>query len=107
MDPRVPDFFYHYFRCFALFATTGRSGLNDRTIGLKRPHDRASTTARCPRIDQSMQKQRPHNFLGTYRHFFSFLLSGDQQGRITVTEETEVMAEGIIVDGPPVAFDKG
>ena len=44
-----------------------------------------------------------------YALFFCvpFLLSGDQQGRITVTEETEVVGESVIVDGPPVAFDKG
>jgi len=28
-----------------------------------------------------MQKQRLHNFWGTCRHFFSFLLSGNLQGR--------------------------
>ena len=85
MIPGFRTFFYHYFRCFALFATTGRSGFNDCTFG----------------------DQRPHNFGGTCRLFFSFLLSGDQQGRITVTEETEVVGESVIVDGPPVAFDKG
>lgn len=73
----------------------------------QRLDDRAQTTARSGFNDRSIQPQRPHNFLGTYRHFFSFLLSGNQQGRITVTEETEVVGESVIVDGLPVAFDKG
>ena len=100
MIPGFRTFFYHYFRCFVLFATTGRSGLNDRTIGLKRPHDRASTTARFSPNDRIILGECADTF-------FSFLLSGDQQGRITVTEETEVVGESVIVDGPPVAFDKG
>lgn len=73
----------------------------------QRLDDRAQTTARSGSNDRTFGAQRPHNFLGTCRHFFSFLLLGDQQGRITVAEETEVMAESVIVDGPPVAFDEG
>lgn len=73
----------------------------------QRLDDWAQTTARLGFNDCTFEAQRPHNFWGTYRHFFSFLLSGDQQGRITVAEETEVVGESVIVDGPPVAFDKG
>mgnify|MGYP000074434323 CR=1 FL=1 len=73
----------------------------------QRLDDRAQTTARLGFNDCTFGAQRPHNFGGTCRLFFSFLLSGDQQGRITVTEETEVVGESVIVDGPPVAFDKG
>lgn len=72
--------------------TTARLGFNDCTFGDQRPLDSAPTTAQ---------------FLGNVQTLFSFLLSGDQQGRITVTEETEVVGESVIVDGPPVTFDKG
>ena len=73
--------------------TTARLGFNDCTFGDQRPHVWGSTTAQ---------------FFGERKTtFFSFLLSGDQQGRITVAEETEVVGESVIVDGPPVTFDKG
>ena len=45
---------------------TARLNFNDRTFGLKRPHDWASTTARLGRNDRTIQLQRALQFLSVF-----------------------------------------
>lgn len=46
--------------------TTARLGLNDRTFGLKRPHDWTATTGQCKSNDRTIQLQRALQFLGVF-----------------------------------------
>ena len=51
------------------FRAASRRAGNDRTIGLQRPHDSASTTARFGLNDRTIQPQRPHDSASTTARF--------------------------------------